>query len=74
MKASEIKVGTKLVLDMGYGAHSMNETCTVVAVRSTTSFFGKPVIRMMAKRLNGELTQVFDHEPDMVVTVAEELT
>lgn len=73
LKASEVKVGQRIVLDMGYGAHSMDEKCTVVTIQSGKSLFGDPVIRFRVQRPCGELINVVDHKPDDKVEVPDEL-
>ena len=64
MKASELKPGHHITLDMGYGAHSMDETCTITTVQTTQSLFGDTVIRLQVRRPHGELIHVNDFLPD----------
>jgi hypothetical protein len=68
-KASELKPGQRIVLDMGYGAHSMDETCTITTVQQTLSLFKDPVVRLQVRRPGGELIHVNDFRPDEKIGV-----
>lgn len=64
--ASEIVVNDKIELDMGYGAHSLDEVCTVVEANPGLSLFKNPVIRFKVRRPNGQMINVIDHFPQDV--------
>lgn len=73
MKAADVKVGDKLVLNMGYGPHGLNEVCKVVSVKHTTNLFKSEVVRFEVTRPNGEKVDVVDYRPDDTVGTLEEL-
>jgi hypothetical protein len=73
MKAADVKVGDRIVLDMGYFGREANEKCTVVSVEPGLSLFKDPVIRMRVKRYDGQLVNVADHLPHHTVDLADEL-
>ena len=64
IKAREVRKNQEIVLDMGYGAHSMDERCVVVSVKCATNLFGIPVYQFRVRRPGGELIDVIDHLPE----------
>jgi hypothetical protein len=72
LKASEIKPGQRIVLDMGYG-HPMDEVCAVITVQQGRSLFDAPVIRFRVRRPGGEIVNVVDYKPDDKVEVPDGL-
>lgn len=69
IKAKEIRPGMTTVCDMGYGAHTHDEPCTVTAAYSGKSLFKQPVIKVDVTRPNGEAVRLADFDPDDVVEV-----
>lgn len=69
--AADVKVGDKIVLDMGYFGREANETCTVTRVEPGFSLFKDPVIKMCVKRHDGQLVDVADYLPHHKVDLAD---
>jgi hypothetical protein len=64
IKARDVTVGARIVLDMGYGPHSMDEVCTVVSVIHGKSLFDDDVVKLKVRRPFGELMNICDFLPD----------
>ena len=64
LKAKDLTVGMQLVLDMGYGAHSMDEICTVVSVKQGKNLFNDDVVQIKAQLHTGDVINVCDFQPD----------
>ena len=64
LKAKDVTVGMQLVLDMGYGPHSIDEICTVVSVKQGKDLFNDDVVQIKAQLHTGEVFNVCDFRPD----------
>ena len=71
IKASEVVIGQRIVLDIGYG-HPMEETCVVTAIEHATNLFGFPVFRLKVRRPSGDTIDVADLSPDDNVDIPKE--
>ena len=72
MKASELRPGMRITLDMGWG-HPMDEVCTILTSDQGVDLFGDPCIKITVRRYNGERIEIANFNPNNEVDVHEEL-
>jgi hypothetical protein len=63
IKAKDVTIGMQIVLDMGYGPHSIDEICTVVSVKQGKNLFNDDVVQIKAQLHTGEVVNVCDFHP-----------
>ena len=71
MKASELKIGDKIMVDMGYNGHEMEELVTVNKVELKNDLFGVPSIIFQVKRYSGETISLHSYAPHWEVPLAK---